>query len=181
MLQAYGELRLDDVLGGEPLSLRMGRMAFDAVDRRLFSRNRYRNTINAFDGVRFRLGEECSPIDWDAFAFRTVNRSVDALGESNEDSELYGLTGYLRTLSPHVMLEPYWLLSDQAAGGGKQIHTGGLHAHGQIGDSSWDYDFDSAGQWGGNREDSTTGLGRSMPKSGTPGWTAPGTRVLEHG
>jgi hypothetical protein len=148
LLQAYGELRFDDALGGDPLSLRLGRMAFDAVDRRLIARNRYRNTISAFDGARLRLGGEDRPIEWDAFALRPVSRSVDSLDESGEDSELYGVTGYLRALSPHVLIEPYWLLSDQAAGGGKQLHTAGVHGFGQIGSSAWDYDFDFAGQWG---------------------------------
>jgi hypothetical protein len=148
LLQAYGELRFDDALGGDPVSLRLGRMAFDAVDRRLISRNRYRNTITAFDGARLRIGEESSPIEWDAFALRPVNRSVDALDESSEESLLYGVTGYVRTFSPRVLIEPYWLLSDQAANGGKQLHTGGVHTYGQIGSSSWDYDFDFAGQWG---------------------------------
>jgi len=148
LLQAYGELRFDDALGGDPVGVRLGRMAFDAVDRRLISRNRYRNTINAFDGARVRIGEESSPVEWDAFALRPVSRSVDALDRSNEESLLYGVTGYVRALSPGVMLEPYWLLSDQDAGGGKHLHTGGLHAYGQIGDSNWDYDFDFAGQWG---------------------------------
>jgi len=148
MLQAYGELRFDDALGGDPVSLRLGRMAFDAVDRRLISRNRYRNTITAFDGARLRIGEESSPIEWDAFALRPVNRSVDALDESSEESLLYGVTGYVRAFSPRVLIEPYWLLSDQAAGGSKQLHTAGVHTFGQIGDSAWDYDFDFAGQWG---------------------------------
>lgn len=148
LLQAYGELRFDDALGGDPVSLRLGRMAFDAVDRRLISRNRYRNTINSFDGVRVRLGEESSPIEWDAFALRPVDRYVDALDESSEESLLYGVTGYVRTFSPRVVIEPYWLLSDQAAGGGKQLHTSGVHTYGQIGGSTWDYDLDFAGQWG---------------------------------
>lgn len=148
LLQAYGELRFDDALGGDPVSLRLGRMAFDAVDRRLIARNRYRNTISAFDGARLRLGEENSPIEWDAFALRPVDRSVNALDESSEESLLYGVTGYVRTFSPRVLIEPYWLLSDQAAGGGKQLHTAGVHAFGQIGGSPWDYDVDFAGQWG---------------------------------
>lgn len=148
LLQAYGELRFDDALGGEPVSLRLGRMAFDAVDRRLIARNRYRNTISAFDGARLRIGEENSPIEWDAFALRPVNRSVDGLDESGEESLLYGVTGYVRTFSPRVLIEPYWLLSDQATGGGKQLHTGGVHTFGRIGTTDWDYDFDFAGQWG---------------------------------
>ncbi|NDH69672.1 MAG: hypothetical protein EBY22_17605, partial [Gammaproteobacteria bacterium] len=36
-------------------------MAFDAVDRRLITRNRNRNTTNTFDGFRLRLGDETLP------------------------------------------------------------------------------------------------------------------------
>lgn len=148
LLQAYGELHLDDALGGEPLSLRIGRMAFDAVDRRLISRNRYRNTINAFDGIRLRSGDESSPVEWDAFAMRPVRRSVDALDESSEEGLLYGLTGYVRNLSTDLVVSPYWLLSDEEAGAGKRIHTGGVHLFGRIAGSGWDYDFNFAGQSG---------------------------------
>jgi len=148
LLQGYGELYLDDAVCDEALSLRFGRMAFDAVDRRLISRNRYRNTINAFDGARLRIGDETSPIEWDAFALRAVDRSVDALDRSSDDSLLYGITGYLRTPAPDLVLEPYWLLADQTSGTGKKLHTSGLHAYGLIGASGWDYDLDLAGQWG---------------------------------
>lgn len=148
LLQAHGELHLDDALGGEPLSLRFGRMAFDSIDRRLIARNRYRNTINAFDGIRLRSGDESSPIEWDAFALRPVRRSVDALDESSEEGLLFGVTGYVRNLSSDVVVEPYWLYSDEETGGGKQIHTAGIHTFGRIGDSDWDYDFDFVGQWG---------------------------------
>jgi hypothetical protein len=148
LLQGYGELYLDDAVNDEALSLRFGRMAFDSIDRRLISRNRYRNTINAFDGARLRIGDEKSPIEWDTFALRTVDRSVDALDRSGDDSLLYGITGYLRTASPELVLEPYWLLADQSSGTGKKLHTSGLHAYGLIGGSGWDYDIDIVGQWG---------------------------------
>ncbi|MBP6603065.1 MAG: alginate export family protein [Verrucomicrobiales bacterium] len=148
LLQAYGELHFADAFDGDPVSVRFGRMAFDASDRRLIARNRYRNTINAFDGLRLRIGEESSLLEWDAFALRPVERSVDALDESSEEGLLYGVTGYLRAFSPQVVIEPYWLLSDQVAEGGKHLHTGGVHTYGQFGKSAWDYDFDFAGQWG---------------------------------
>lgn len=148
LLQAYGGLQFDDLAGGEPVELSFGRMAFDAVDRRLLARNRFRNTINAFDGARLRIGDESAPVEWDVFALRPVARSIGALDRSSGDSLLYGAAAHLRSASPGWILEPYWLLSDQAAGGGRRLHTTGAHFFGQIGDTAWDYDFDFAGQWG---------------------------------
>ncbi|MCB1093232.1 MAG: alginate export family protein, partial [Verrucomicrobiae bacterium] len=148
ILQAYGELFFGDTLGGEAVSARFGRMNFDAMDRRLISRNRYRNTLNAFDGARLRLGDETSPVEIDSFALRPVTRSVSALDESSEESWLYGVTGYVREWSPAILLEPYWLIADQTSGPEKHLHTTGVHGYGQIAASGWDYDWDLAGQWG---------------------------------
>ena len=60
-LQAYAELYFEDGLFGMPTSFSAGRLSFDAVDRRIIARNRYRNTANAFDGVRLRFGDDESP------------------------------------------------------------------------------------------------------------------------
>lgn len=156
MLQAYAQLHFDDAFAGAPLSISVGRMAFDAVDRRLISRNRNRNTINAFDGVRLRLGDERAPWEVDAFATQPVQRSVEIRNESDRDAILYGLTGYWRGWSPRVVLEPWWLWLDQSDAGDptqrKNLHTFGLHAYGQWGESNaWDYDVSIAGQLGASQ------------------------------
>ncbi len=57
VLQAHADLYFENTVDGEPLALRAGRMTFDAMDRRLVARNRYRNVINSFDGFRVRMGE----------------------------------------------------------------------------------------------------------------------------
>jgi hypothetical protein len=52
LLQAYAGLRLDNALAsGDELTVRVGRLTMDIGSRRLVSRNRYRNTINAFTGL----------------------------------------------------------------------------------------------------------------------------------
>jgi hypothetical protein len=153
VLQAYVQLHFDDVIGDAPLNLSFGRMAFDWADRRIISRNRNRNTISAFDGLRLRLGDENTPWEIDAIAVRPVDRSVENLDESSDNATLYGIAGYWRGWSPHVVLEPYWLWLDQDETRGipiqRDLHTFGLHAFGQWGEkSTWDYDLSLAGQWG---------------------------------
>lgn len=49
-LQAHATLNVDDVNGGKAI-VRVGRYTMDIGSRRLSARNRYRNTINAFDGI----------------------------------------------------------------------------------------------------------------------------------
>ena len=152
-LQAYAQLYFEDAIGAAPLSLSFGRIAFDWADRRLISRNRNRNTINAFDGLRLRLGNETAPWEIDAIAVRPVTRSIQNLDQSADDLMLYGLAGYWRGWSPHVVLEPYWLWLDQREARitalRRNLHTFGLHAFGQWGEgNAWDYDLSLAGQWG---------------------------------
>lgn len=153
ILQAYAQLHFDNVFGDAPLSLSMGRMAFDWADRRIISRNRNRNTITSFDGLRLRLGDENAPWEIDAIAVRPVERNVEDLDESSSDAVLYGLAGYWREWSPHVILEPWWLWLDQSELAGlpveRDLHTFGLHAYGQWGkNSAWDYDVSLASQHG---------------------------------
>lgn len=153
LLQAYAQLYFADAINGEALSLSVGRMAFDAIDRRLLERTRNRNAMTNFDGVRLRLGDEQSRTEWDAFALRHVERDVARLDESTSRSTLYGLTAYFRDLAPGFVIEPYWLWLDQRRehelDQRKNLHTVGLHSFGVWGaKDAWDYDLDVAGQWG---------------------------------
>lgn len=157
ILQAFGELYFPDALGqGQPLSLRGGRMSFDAIDRRLFARNRFRNTTNAFDGVRLRLGDETSDWELDTFAFQPVQRRLRQFDPPDEERWIYGINGYWRGWSPHITLEPYYFILDEDLTSpesiDRELHTLGLHAFGLIGTSGFDYDFNFAYQLG-NRED----------------------------
>ncbi|MFT4588150.1 MAG: hypothetical protein ACI8QF_002250 [Limisphaerales bacterium] len=52
-LQAYLRWDASELLDGDQkASLTLGRQSFDLGSRRLFARNRYRNTLNAFNGAR---------------------------------------------------------------------------------------------------------------------------------
>jgi hypothetical protein len=152
-LQAYAQLYFNETLHSQPLSISLGRFAFDAVDRRLIARNRNRNTINAFDGLRVRLGDEGSRWELESFALRPVKRLINSWDRSARDSTLLGISGYWRGQAPAITLEPYWLWLDQNESSlspiQRDLHTIGLHLFGYLGPSeNWDYDLSLAGQWG---------------------------------
>ncbi len=152
LLQAWLGLHLDEALGDASLDLRGGRMTLDFVDRRLVARNRYRNSISAFDGFDLRIGEAAADWSLESFAVRPVHRSIDSLDSSSSRTLLYGTSLAWRGLSPNLVLEPYWLLVDQDLQSvllpQKHFHTIGLHAYGQLTGTGWDYDLDLATQLG---------------------------------
>ena len=155
-IQALAQLYFPETVSDMPLRLSFGRMTLDAIDRRLITRNRNRNTINTFDGFRLRLGDEKQLWEVESFALRPTLRSVESikrLDETADDVSLYGLIGYWRPLSPGAVFEPYWLWLDQRKAPKlaqrRNLHTLGLHAYGQWrGAHSWDYDFSLAAQVG---------------------------------
>lgn len=153
LLQAFGELFFEDALGDDqPVRLRVGRMSFDMIDRKLFARNRWRNTTNAFDGFRLQLGHRSSPWEVNLLAVQPVERRLRRFDHPDEERWLYGIVGAWRQWSRHVTLEPYYLVLDEDRKGrgtsDRQIHTLGLHAYGPIGQTAFDYDLDGAYQFG---------------------------------
>ncbi len=156
-LQAFGELYFTDALGpGQPLQFRVGRFTMDLMDRRLIARTRWRNTMNAFDGFRLRLGQPSSDWQVDIFAVMPVERRSCHLDRSDEERWFYGLVGAWRGWSPHVVLEPYYLILDEDLkdpdARDRELHTLGLHGFGLIGKTGFDYDFNTAFQFGDDGE-----------------------------
>jgi len=149
-LQAWLELRLEPA--GTPASLRAGRMTLDFVDRRLVARNRFRNSANAFDGLRLRLGDPGGPWVADLFATRPVEPRAHELDRSRPERLLAGGSATLRNAAPDCTLEPYYLyFSDERAPGTaaeRHLHTFGLHAFGQPAAGRLDYDLGAAVQLG---------------------------------
>jgi len=152
-LQAFAELHFEDALGeGYPLAFRSGRMTLEYVDRRLVGRNRWRNTTNSFDGFRLRLGQPTSDWQVDVFAVQPVERLMTKLNRTDEERWFYGLVGAWRTWSRYVTLQPYYYVLDEDRNDPDQVdrelHTLGLHAFGPIGQTGFDYDLDTAFQFG---------------------------------
>ncbi len=156
-LQAFVELHFEDALGpGRPLELRAGRMTLEYMDRRLIGRNRWRSTINAFDGFRLRLGQPSADWQIDAFAVQPVERRLRQPDRSDEERWFYGMVGAWRGWSPGIILEPYYLVLDEdykdPAVRDREVHTLGVHGFGLIGESGFDYDFNAAFQTGHDGE-----------------------------
>ena len=152
-LQAFGELYFEDALGeGYPLQFRAGRMTLEYIDRRLVGRNRWRNTTNSFDGFRLRLGQPSAEWQFDFFAVQPVERRMTSPDRPDEERWFYGLVGAWRGWSKYVTLEPYYFILDEDRKDREQadleIHTLGLHVFGPIGDTRFDYDLDTAFQFG---------------------------------
>ncbi|HKQ49849.1 MAG TPA: alginate export family protein [Phycisphaerae bacterium] len=152
-LQAFAELYFADALGPrEPLSFQVGRIAVDYVDRRLKSRNGFRNTTNAFDGFRLRAGDRDSKWELEAFAAQPVAIRQLQPDRANEEQWFYGIVGAWRGWAPLALFEPYYFILDQDNKGwdaaDTELHTFGLHAYGDIGRSGFDYDLDAAFQCG---------------------------------
>lgn len=152
VLQAFGELYFKDALGdGRPFALRAGRMASDYIDRRLVSRNRWRNTTNAFDGFRLQAGDAAS--DWQVtlLAMQPVERRTIQRDRTDEERWLYGVIGAWRGW-PDMVIEPYYLVLDSDFKGrgqeDREIHTVGMHLFGVFPETRFDYDVAVAGQFG---------------------------------
>lgn len=153
LIQLFAELYFaDGVAPGHPLSIRFGRMSFDEVNRRLFARNRFRNTTNAFDGFRLRLGDHETPWMLDVLAVQPVERFIRSFDHGDDERWFYGVVGAWRGWSPAITLEPYYFMLDEDRKGystiDRDLHTVGLHGFGLFGDSGFDYDFDFAYQFG---------------------------------
>lgn len=152
-LQAYGELYFKDAFATEvPISLRAGRMTLDLVDRKIVGRNRWRNTVNAFDGFRIQIGRPQSDWQLDLIAAMPVERRLRHWDRSDEERWFYGVVGAWRGCSRVVTLEPYYFVLDEdyedPTRGDREIHTIGLHAFGPISRTAFDYDIDAAFQLG---------------------------------
>lgn len=147
-----GALGTDDYGNERPLRLQAGRFAFDILDRRLISRNPWRNTVNNFDGFRAILGQQKNDWQLDLFAFQPVERRVRQPDRSNEEEWFYGAILQWRRWSKYITLQPYYLIRDRDRKGWKaedrEIHTLALRGYGYVGDTGLDYDLHAAWQFG---------------------------------
>lgn len=152
-VQLYGELYFDDALGEErPLSVKVGRHAYEVLDRRLIGRNEWRNTTNTFQGVRMALGQRRNDWQLDLHALQPIQRRLYDIDRADDRQWFFGGIGHIRRYSDIVTLQPFYLgLHQDGDGAGiadRMIHSPGLRGYGLIGDSGFDYDLQLVYQFG---------------------------------
>ena len=147
------------------LDIQAGRMTMDVGGRRLISRNRMRNTINAFTGVRARWSNP-DGIDLDAFLTMPVarlpnnlerDRMLDnefELDQEHSERVLWGLLVSDLNVSDSFDSEAYLIgISEKDRPGfptrNRDFVTVGARAH-HSGDT-WAYEVEAAIQHGKNR------------------------------
>lgn len=149
-IQALVELHFAQALGPDrPLVARAGRFAFEALDRRLISRNEWRNTTNTFEGLRVSVGQRRNDWSADVFTARPIERRLRELDRPERDTWLTGAIGAWRRWSSRVTLEPYYVLLVKDEGPtARRVHTTGLRAFGPAGSRGLDYDVSGHRQVG---------------------------------
>ncbi len=163
ILQVYNELLYQNAFGDEkPFRVRLGRQAFEFLDRRLIARNEWRNTTNNFEGLYATLGQEKNPYQLDILALQPVRRLLTEFDQRNENIWFYGGIGHIRKWNDIITLEPYYLGLDQEQSvntTNRQINSYGLRGYGLFGNSGFDYDFDVVLQRGRDNKRKNDALG----------------------
>ncbi|MDO8436976.1 MAG: alginate export family protein [Nitrosomonadaceae bacterium] len=183
LIQGYGELYFKNALGEDdrgqnrPLRLRVGRMAYETLDRRFIARNEWRNTTNSFEGFRLNLGQQNNPWEVDLFGMQPVKRLQTEFDRRNDHLWFFGAIGHWRKWSNIVTLQPYYMGQKQTADPtaltatgqlDRGIHMTGLRGYGRIANTGLDYDLNFSYQFGTNgtqRHDAygyTTEVGRNF-------------------
>ena len=164
LLQALVEIPFDDlVLRGSRSVLRAGRFTMDIGSRRLVSRNRFRNTSDGFTGVEWRW---TGPNDSQVRTFYTLPLERRVSGDVLDnrprlDRERFDLRFWGVYLSSADLPWGdrgdvyYYGLSEEDAPGRAtaylQLHTIGVCLHRPAAIAGFDYEFESAFQFGRSR------------------------------
>lgn len=157
LIQGYGELYFAGALGRDargnqrPMRLRVGRMAWEALDRRLIGNNQWRNTTNNFEGMRLNLGQEANDWEVDLWGVKPVIRDIEDFDSRNEDVWFYGGILNWRRWSDVATLQPYYMGLRQRARGAqieREVHSPGVHAYGVIPGTQLDFDLGAIYQFG---------------------------------
>lgn len=157
-INLFGELYFKNLFGYDrPLHLRVGRMAFEFLDRRMIGLNEWRNTTNTFQGVRTTIGQEKNNWYLELLAFQPLQRNLETLDITVGKEWFSGAILSIQEWSHIATLQPYYLnyqrdqltaTSDYAARGYQNVHTFGLRAYGVFAQSGFDYDASYTHQLG---------------------------------
>ncbi|MXY16342.1 MAG: hypothetical protein F4Y57_04915 [Acidobacteria bacterium] len=119
-----------DALAAVPVTVDLGRISFDGIDLRLIARNRNRNTANAFDGARIRVGGDRAAFRLEGLALWPTEPREERLDPVGPGQRLLGLIGRIRR--PAVVVEPYYLHFDAERDGPRRLHTTGVRLFGPL-------------------------------------------------
>lgn len=158
LIQTYGELYFKGALGHDdlgnhrPIRIRGGRMAWEALDRRLLGNNQWRNTTNNFDGFRVTLGQESNDWEFDAWGVQPVIRLIDEFDRRDKGQWFYGAIGHWRRWSEVITLQPYYmgLMQDDDNGtrAKREIHSPAIRTYGVLPSTKVDFDLSAIYQFG---------------------------------
>lgn len=177
LLNAYGELYFKNGLGADdrgqsrPVRLRVGRMAYETLDRRFIGRNEWRNTTNTFEGFRMNLGQENNDWEVDMFAYQPVRRLLDKFDARNKNLWFYGTILHWRKWSEFITLQPYYMGQIQQADPeghtatnrlDREIHAAAIRGYGVIPSTSVDFDFNLIYQFGKHGNQSHDAYGYTL-------------------
>jgi len=166
-IQGYAELHFDNVLGADPrgnarpLTIRAGRMAFEALDRRLVARNEWRNTTNSFEGLRVQLGSDNNDWALEAWSLHPLTRLLEDVDKPNLDVRFDAVIAHWRPWSPAITLEPHFVRLQQEATAAtafraRDILAPALRVYGRLMATAVNYDvslMEQHGSDGGQRVD----------------------------
>lgn len=152
LFQGYIELYFKN---HRPISLRAGRMAYELMDRKLFSRDDWGNTGTNFQGFRATIGKKENDWQFDSFALRPVIKEMKTADWVNKNQWFYGAVLNWRRWSDSITLQPFYFLMNQERSINSErirINSPGLRFFGTFDRSAFDYDFIGVYQFGENAD-----------------------------
>lgn len=164
LLQANIQFDIDNLFQqGDSSSIRAGRLTMDLGKRRFVARNRFRNTINAFTGVDWQWkGGNNSQIR--TFYMLPVQRVVDGSTLENDpafDKEHSEVAFWGVFYSPSILrwngqgeIYLFGLNEEDVPGRAtrdRDIYTAGFRLYKKPKTNQFDYEIESAYQWGSSR------------------------------
>ena len=157
LIQAFGELYFKSPLGQDnhglhrPLRIRLGRMAWEALDRRLIGNNDWRNTTNNFEGFRLSLGQQDNDWEIDLWGVQPVVRLIKEFDERNKNQWFYGGILNWRKWSDIITFQPYYMGLMQAGNTEqieRRVYSPALRGYGKLPKTEIDFDLGVIYQFG---------------------------------
>lgn len=163
LLQGYAALRLDGAFGDDSRSeIRIGRQTVDVGSRRLVAHNQFRNTVNAFTGMHYQWELKDSSTVRAFYVLPVTRLPSDTASLLDNDIEFDEEHFEVRFWGVHAQW-PKWLLgatgevyvfglheedSPALPSRNRELYTSGLRLSRKPASTAWDFDFESAVQFG---------------------------------